>query len=95
MTDAKVATARFIEPYVLLLRDDSSIMVLRADDSGDLEEIERGEILSTTKWLSGSLFDDTDDVFRLDSEDEDEDETGTVLMFLLSSVGGLQVSSPQ
>ena len=67
-------------------------MVLIADENGDLEEIERGETLSGSEWLSGSLYEDSNDVLRLESGDEDDDEAGNVLMFLLATGGGLQVS---
>ena len=86
--------ASFAEPYLLLLRDDSKAMLLKADDAGELEEVEQGDTLSSTAWLSISLFDDSNDVFRLAGEEEDADEEGSsVLMFLLSVTGGLQVSS--
>lgn len=77
---------------MLLLRDDSSVMILKADEKGDLEEIERGEIFLGSKWLSGSLYEDSNDVLRLESGEEDDDESGNVLMFLLATGGGLQVS---
>lgn len=77
---------------MLLLRDDSSVMILKADEKGDLEEIERGETFLGSKWLSGSLYEDSNDVLRLESGEEDDDESGNVLMFLLATGGGLQVS---
>jgi len=77
---------------VLLLRDDSSVMILKADEKGDLEEIERGETVLGSKWLSGSLYEDSNDVLRLESGEEDDDESGNVLVFLLATGGGLQVS---
>ena len=78
---------------MLLLKDDSSITILKADEKGDLEEIERGEEFSGSKWLSGSLYEDSNDVLRLESADDDDDESGNVLMFLLATGGGLQVST--
>ena len=83
--------ASFAEPYVLLLRDDSKTMILKADDAGELEEVEQGETLSSTAWLSISIFDDSNDVFRLAGEEEADDEAGSVLLFLLNVNGGLQV----
>ena len=68
------------------------MMVLKADETGDLEEVERGETVSELKWLSGSLYEDSNDVLRLESGDEEDDEAGNVLMFLLAAGGGLQVS---
>lgn len=91
--EPKVVFADFSDPYVLLIRDDSSVMVLRADESGDLDEVEQGEAVREDKWVSGSLYEDSNDVLRLETEDDSEDEAGNVLMFLLSGGGGLQVGS--
>lgn len=89
--EPKVFSAAFADPYVLLLRDDMSIMVLKADESGDLDEIEQEKTSSERKWLSGSLYEDSNDVLRLESDDDNEDEAGNVLMFLLNIQGGLEV----
>ena len=67
-------------------------MVLKADEKGDLEEVESGKSFSRSRWLSGSLYEDSNDVLRLEFGDEDDDESGNVLMFLLDTGGGLQVS---
>lgn len=61
-----------------------------------LDTDERGEIDDTTKqveghWLSGSLYEDSNDILRLDYPEESDEEAGNVLMFLLSTAGGLQV----
>lgn len=90
--DPKVIGASFAEPYLLLLQDDSKLTLLKSDDSGELEEIEQGDTLSSGEWLSVSLFDDSNDVFRLSLDDDGpDDEDSSVLMFLLSTDGGLQV----
>jgi hypothetical protein len=91
--EPKVTNAAFADPYVLLLRDDLSIMVLKADESGDLDEIDQGKASRETKWVSGSLYEDSNDVLRLESDDDNDDEAGNVLMFLLNSHGGLEVGS--
>lgn len=94
--EPKVLSATFADPYVLLVRDDMSIMVLKADESGDLDEIEQTAASLEHKWLSGSLYEDPNDILRLESDDDDEDEAGNVLMFLLNIQGGLEVSfSPE
>lgn len=87
----KIIHASFAEPYVLLVRDDESIMVLRADEGGELEEVEQGASLKRKGFRHGCLYEDSSDVFRLESEVEDEDDAGNVLMFLLTVGGGLQV----
>ena len=89
--EPKIVSASFADPYVLLVRDDASVMILRADESGDLDEVERGDDLLTTKWLSGSLYEDSNDGFRMGPDEEAEDDGVNVLMFLLSADGGLHV----
>lgn len=89
--EPKILSASFSDPFVLLIRDDESIMVLRADESGDLDEVEQGESLQSTGVRFGSLYEDANDVFRLESDAEIEDDAGNVLMFLLTIGGGLQV----
>lgn len=88
----KVVNSSFVEPFILLTMDDCTINVASLDESGDLELLEQGERLLGGKWLSGSLYDDTNDIFRLQFDDADEEEeAGNVLMFLLSTAGGLYV----
>ncbi len=84
----KIISASFTDPHVLVLRDDFSAIVLTTD--------ERGEIDDTIKqvegsWLSGSLYEDSNDILRLDYPEESDEDAGNVLMFLLSTAGGLQV----
>ena len=88
---AKVVSASFADPYVLLIRDDLSAVLLTEDESGDLDEVPRGEAFRKGKWFSGSLFEDSNDVLRLEYPEDSDDEAGNVLLFLLSAVGGLQV----
>ena len=78
---------------MLLLGEDGRLCIFRADDSGDLEELQTGDILASQQWQSGSLFDDVDDTFRLAVDTAEEDLT-SVLMFLVTSEGGLQVGLP-
>lgn len=66
--------------------------MLKADESGDIEEVEQGEQFKEHRWICGSLYEDTNDVFRLEFGDENEDEPSNVLMFLLSAAGALKVS---
>ncbi len=88
---AKVVSASFADPYVLLVRDDLSAVLLTEDESGDLDEVATGEAFRKGKWVSGSLFEDSNDVLRLEYPEDSDDEAGNVLLFLLSAIGGLQV----
>ena len=67
-------------------------MVVKIDESGDLEEVERDDASLGIKCVSGCLYEDSNDIFRLESDDESDDEVGNVLMFLLTADGGLKVS---
>ncbi|KAI4242948.1 MAG: hypothetical protein LQ352_007140 [Teloschistes flavicans] len=89
--EPRIVSASFADPYLLLIRDDEKITILRADESGDLDELEQNASLRGEIFRSGSLYDDMKGVFRLESEIETEDDTGTVLMFLLTIEGGLQI----
>ena len=42
--------------------------------------------------MSGSLYEDPNDALRLEFPEDSDDEASNVLMFLLSTAGGLQVS---
>ena len=75
---------------MLLVGDDGRLSLLRADESGDLEETQISEHLSDRQWQSGCLFDDLNESFNL-STDEAGDDFSSVLMFLLDSGGGLEV----
>lgn len=91
--EPKVVSASFADPYLLLIRDDEKITLLRVDESGDLDEVEQDPSLQEKNFRSGSLYDDIKGFFRLESELETEDDAGTVLMFLLTVEGGLQVTT--
>ena len=62
--------------------------MLTVDERGEIDEATRDV---TGQWLSGSLYEDSNDVLRLEFPDDSEDEAGNVLMFLLSAAGGLKV----
>lgn len=71
-----VINASFADPYLLILREDSSVKIFKASGDGELEDVEASG-LSSTKWLSASLF-------RSSTFTE-------VFAFLLTPEGGLHV----
>ena len=81
-TDAelRIVHVSFSDPYVLVLRDDNSILVLRVDESGDIEPLESEGATKERKWLSGCLY-------------SGELTANDTAMFLLSSDGGLHIFS--
>ena len=74
--DLRIINASFADPYLLILREDSSVKIFKATGDGELEDVEASG-LSSTKWLSASLF---------------SSSTFTeVFAFLLTPEGGLHV----
>lgn len=102
--EPRVLSASFADPYLLLIRDDSSIFLIvakvdRNNAEYELEELEKDdEILSSTKWLTGCLYTDTDGVFADYSKESNgkggEKPGESILMFLLGGDGALYVSQP-
>ncbi|KAF2146970.1 uncharacterized protein K452DRAFT_315154 [Aplosporella prunicola CBS 121167] len=76
--ELRIISASFADPYVLILRDDSSVIVLEASANGEMEEMDRGDALLATKWLSGCIF-------------KSAVTGGKPLVHLLSDEGGMHV----
>jgi len=74
--ELRILNACFADPYLLVLRDDSSVKVYKASGSGDVEDLEASG-LTSTRWLSVSLFKSS--IFQ------------EVFAFLLTPEGGLHV----
>jgi cleavage and polyadenylation specificity factor subunit 1 len=74
--ELRIINASFADPYLLVLRDDSTVKIYKAINNDEVEEIGAGG-LSSTKWLSASLF-----------KSSTLDET---FAFLLTPEGGLHV----
>ncbi|KAI6858374.1 protein CFT1 [Hortaea werneckii] len=79
-TDAElqVVAVSFSDPYVLVLRDDSSLQVLKIEKSGDVEPLDDSEASKASNWLSGCLY-------------AGDLTGGQCCAFLLSEEGGLSV----
>jgi cleavage and polyadenylation specificity factor subunit 1 len=91
--EPKIVSASLADPFLLLVRDDASIYVVRCDDDNDLEEIDReDESLLSAKWLSGCLYRDTTSTFTSRVSDKSSKQRPLVHMFLLSAEGTLYVS---
>ncbi|KAF2266034.1 protein CFT1 [Lojkania enalia] len=74
--ELRIINASFADPYLLVLRDDSSVKLFKASSTAEVEEVESSG-LSTGRWLSASLF-----------KSSSFSET---FAFLLSPEGGLHV----
>ncbi|RKF71748.1 Protein cft1 [Golovinomyces cichoracearum] len=91
--EPKILSASFADPFLLLVRDDSSIFVAQCDENNELEEIEKVEqTLLNTKWLAGCIYKDNDGVFASALvEKKDITRRKDVMMFLLSAGGALHI----
>ena len=93
-SDERMAvSASFADPYLAILRDDSSLLLLQADDSGDLDEVPIDEPFTSTKWLSCSLYQDKKKAFSFIKSTPGSSSQSDVLLFLLSSDCKLFVST--
>ena len=81
-TDLKIHDASLCDPFLLAIRDDGSAIVLKMDEKGELEELERDGAFASTKWVAGSLYS-----LRIAGETEP-----AASIFMLSEKGGLHVS---
>lgn len=89
--EPRVLSASICDPYLLLIRDDSSAFVAHMNSDDELEEVDRTEsALVSNKWVSGCLYADTTGAF---GEAPKEKGDRKIVMFLLSSTGALQVSN--
>jgi cleavage and polyadenylation specificity factor subunit 1 len=76
--ELRIINASFADPYLLILREDSSVKIFKTNEEGEVEDLECSS-LASTKWLSASLYRSSID--------------SAVYAFLLTPDGGLQVSS--
>ncbi len=82
--EAKATSATFSDPFVLIVKDDSTLLLLKADKSGELDEVELPSRLVEAKFLSAVLFHDVQDTFdsRRYYSGADEWSSGHILAVL-------------
>lgn len=91
--EPRATSASIVDPYLLLIRDDSSVFIAQIDNNNELEEVTKPDgTLKSTKWASGCLYNDTRGVFQTNMGEQRADEADRIMMFLLSSAGALHVS---
>lgn len=89
-SDERMAvSARFADPYLAIIRDDSSLLLLQSDDSGDIDEVDLKEDITAQKWLSCCLYRDQARIFSPSGAISE----GDLCLFLLSSDSKLFVST--
>ncbi|PNY28839.1 Protein cft1 [Tolypocladium capitatum] len=90
--EPRVLSASIVDPYLLLVRDDSSVLIAQIDINNELEEVEKTDgAIQSTKWVAGCLYDDSRGVFRPSIGDEEQEVGDKIMMFLLSSSGALHI----
>lgn len=80
--------ASFTDPYLAIIRSDASLLLLQADDSGDIDEVELTEDIVGEEWRSCCLYQDKSGMFSPAASHN----AGELCLILLSSECKLSVS---
>ncbi|CAI7651198.1 unnamed protein product [Penicillium pancosmium] len=75
-------SASLMDPFIAILRDDASLLLLQADESGDLDEVALQDDISNLKCRSICLYKDKNHTFTSASDPVDGGDT---LLFVLTS----------
>jgi len=87
--EAKAISASFADPFVLIVKDDSSLLLLKTDKKGELDEVELGLQLANDKHTSACLYTDQQGIFTGQST---FNETGAMCVLAsLSPDGALSI----
>lgn len=91
--EPRITSASIVDPYLLLIRDDSSVFIAQIDSDNELEEVAKPDgPLKSIKWSSGCLYNDTQGAFQATIGGQHQsDDCHRIMMFLLSSTGALHV----
>lgn len=91
-----VQSASFSEPYLLITLDNQSVVILQADEHGDLDNIPVEGIVSSTRWLTGCLYKDEARNFSTGGTGTGSDAASydDILLFLLNHDSELFVFLP-
>ncbi|OQV04048.1 CPSF A subunit domain-containing protein [Cladophialophora immunda] len=84
---ARAVKATFAEPYLILVRDDGNMTLLKADRAGELDEVELSTTLKNNSVLSASLYHDTSDFFQTSRFYESAGASRGPVLALLTSEG--------
>ncbi|KAG6063323.1 hypothetical protein E4U32_001379 [Claviceps aff. humidiphila group G2b] len=92
--EPRITSASIVDPYLLLIRDDSSVFLAQIDNNNELDEMAKPDgPLKSLKWSSGCLYYDTQGAFQATAGERGPDGAHRIMMFLLSSTGALHVYS--
>ncbi|KKK23785.1 hypothetical protein AOCH_000296 [Aspergillus ochraceoroseus] len=77
-------SASLADPYLAIIRDDSTLLLLQADDSKDLDEVTVPEDIAAQKWLSSCLYSDKTGFFTSLDPSTTKSPQSEIFLFLLS-----------
>lgn len=91
--NAKAISASIRDPYVVIVREDHSIMLLKMDKKGELDEEDLGPDLANKQYTSASLYMDSQGNFstRKSRQGASVESEAAYVLVLLSSTGALSV----
>ncbi|KAI6350634.1 hypothetical protein MCOR25_010522 [Pyricularia grisea] len=91
--EPRAISASIADPYILIIRDDSSAFIAHVNEESEIEEIEKEDkIISSTKWSAGCLYSDSKGAFAAAQQTtKGPKATPTIMMFLLSAAGALYI----
>ncbi|KAK3984881.1 protein cft1 [Cladorrhinum sp. PSN332] len=90
--EPRAISASVADPYLFIIRDDSSAFIAEINEDNELEELEKPDkSLATTKWLTGCLYNDTNGAFAEEAADKKTKSAKNILLFLLSASGALYI----
>ncbi|ROT39981.1 cft-1 [Sodiomyces alkalinus F11] len=90
--EPRVVKASILDPYLLLVREDSSVLIAQINTHSELEEIDKGDsTFTSTKWLTGCLYKDNRGLFAPLRTDKGSSDGESPFMFLLSTTGALYI----
>lgn len=90
---ARAVKAAFVEPYLALIKDDGTMTLLKADKSGELDEVGLPPVLKDKPVLSASLYDDKRDFFQTSRFYASSKTPAGPLLTLLTSGGQFYILS--
>ncbi|OTB04446.1 hypothetical protein M426DRAFT_320804 [Hypoxylon sp. CI-4A] len=92
--EPRVDYASIADPFILLVREDSSVFIAQIFKNLELEELNKEDsALTSTKWATGCLYEDKSGIFTTTPTDKGAKTGENIVMFLLSKSGALHVYS--
>ncbi|OAA80955.1 protein CFT1 [Akanthomyces lecanii RCEF 1005] len=88
--EPRVVSASIVDPYLMIIRDDSSVFLAKIGSNDELEEVEKSGPLTSMKWQTGCLYADHGRYFQ-PGQSLEGDASPKVMMFLMSTTGALHM----